>query len=349
MTGHERPGKETSDIDWDVLARFAGTLVFLMGVGRLDAIADALIAAGKDPDTPAAVVASGTLPAQRTVAAPLVADRRRRRARGNPGARRHGHRRRSPACATASRWAEARPLHGRTIAVTRARAQASVLVARLRDLGARVVECPTIRIEPIEGEPLSGSDYDLVCVTSPNAPRLLLDRLGGDARALAGCRVAAIGPGTAAALRDVGIVADVVAERSIGEGLVEALGAGPARCPRARRARRGCARHPARRPRAPPARWSRSCRSTARCATRRAISSRRSPPTSSRSARPRPCATSWPRSTGRPLDGVRAVSIGPVTSEACREHGIEVVAEAGEHDLDGLVEAIVGRSHESQA
>ena len=120
-------------------------------------------------------------------------------------------------------WAESRPLHGRTIAVTRARAQASTLVARLRDLGARVVECPTIRIEPIEGEPLAGTDYDLVCVTSPNAPRLLLDRLGGDARSLAGCRVAAIGPGTSAALRECGIVADVVAERSVGEGLVEAL------------------------------------------------------------------------------------------------------------------------------
>ena len=206
-----------------MLARFAGTLVFLMGVGRLAAIANALIAAGKDPDTPAAVVASGTLPAQRTVTAPLspIASVAEEAGIQAPAVTVVGH---VAGLRDGIAWAEARPLHGRTIAVTRARAQASTLVARLRDLGARVVECPTIRIEPIEGEPLRGSDFDLVCLTSPNAPRLLLDRLGGDARSLAGCRVAAVGPGTAAALRDCGIVADVVAERSIGEGLVEALG-----------------------------------------------------------------------------------------------------------------------------
>ena len=86
ITGHERPGKETSELDWDVLARFGGTLVFLMGVGRLPAIAKALIAAGKDPDTPAAVVASGTLPSQRTVTGPLHRDRRDCRGGGDRAA-----------------------------------------------------------------------------------------------------------------------------------------------------------------------------------------------------------------------------------------------------------------------
>ena len=96
-------------------------------------------------------------------------------------------------------------------------------MARLRDLGAEVDECAVIRIEPLAGPPIDAGAYGLVCVTSPNAPRLLLERCGGDARALAGATVAAIGPGTAAALREVGIVADVVAERFVAEGLLEAL------------------------------------------------------------------------------------------------------------------------------
>ena len=339
ITGHERPGKETSELDWDVLARFGGTLVFLMGVGRLPAIAKALIAAGKDPDTPTAVVASGTLPSQRTVTGPLhliaaVAEEGGIEAPavtvvGPVAGLRDG-----------IAWAEARPLHGRTVAVTRARAQASTLVARLRDLGARVVECPTIRFETIEGEPLLGSDFDLVCVTSPNTPRLLLDRLGGDARALAGCRVAAIGPGTAAALRACGIVADVVAERSVGEGLVEALG------PDLRGVRALVAR-------------AEDARDTLPEGLRAAGALVEVVPLY-RTLRdvPRDLEAAWAADVvafsaastvrnyvaafdGRPLDHVRAVSIGPVTSEACRAHGIEVIAEAREHDLDGLVQAII--------
>ncbi len=340
ITGHERPGKETSDIDWDVLARFGGTLVFLMGVGRLAAIAHALIAAGKDPDTPTAVVSSGTLPAQRTITAPLslIASVAEEAGIEAPAVTVVG-----PVAGLRQgiAWAEARPLHGRTVAVTRARAQASTLVARLRDLGARVVECPTIRVETIEGEPLRGSDFDLVCLTSPNTPRLLLDRLGGDARTLAGCRVAAIGPGTAAALRACGIVADVVAERSIGEGLVEALG------PDLRGVRALVAR-------------AEDARDTLPDGLRAAGALVEVVPLY-RTLRdvPRDLEVAWGADVvafssastvrnfvaaleGRPLDHIRAVSIGPVTSEACREHGIEVVAEAKDHDIDGLVEAIVG-------
>jgi uroporphyrinogen III methyltransferase/synthase len=340
VTGHERPGKETSEIDWDVLARFRGTLVFLMGVGRLAEIAGALIENGKDAATPAAVVQSGTLPAQHTVSGPL----------GEIAAIAQQAGIRAPAVTVVGQvaglragiaWAEARPLHGRTIAVTRARAQSSVLVARLRELGARVVEAPTIRIETIEGPQLRGADYDLVCVTSPNAPRLLLDRLGGDARSLAGVRVAAIGPGTAAALRACGIVADLVSERFVGEGLVEALGDV----------------------------------ADARVLVARAEEARDVLPDGLRAAgatvsvvplyrtlreAPRDIAAvlaadvvafsaaSTVRNLAAALDGhdaagVRAVSIGPVTSEAVREHGFELVAEAGQHDLDGLVDVIVER------
>ena len=98
-------------------------------------------------------------------------------------------------------------------------------------LGAEVVEAPAIRIVPLPVELPRLDRYDLVCLTSPNGARLLFERLaerGEDARALAGARVAAIGPGTAAALREAGVIADVVPERFVAEGLVEALAGQPA-------------------------------------------------------------------------------------------------------------------------
>ena len=111
--------------------------------------------------------------------------------------------------------------------MTRARAQARGLVApaarprRVRDRGA------AIRIEPLAGPPIDAADYDVVCVTSPNARACC--SIAWRRRPLAGGpRVAAVGPGTAAALREVGLVADLVAERFVAEGLVEAL-AGPRR------------------------------------------------------------------------------------------------------------------------
>src|SRR5207247_848062 len=112
-------------------------------------------------------------------------------------------------------WVEQRPLHGRTVVVTRARAQASELAQRLGSLGAEVVEAPAIRIVPRTAErdvvravrEIGG--YVLVCVTSPNGAAILMD-LVRDARALAGVRVAVIGPGTAAELSRRGVVADVV-------------------------------------------------------------------------------------------------------------------------------------------
>src|SRR6185437_7616347 len=127
-------------------------------------------------------------------------------------------------------WLEERPLHGRSVVVTRARAQASGLAAQLATLGADVVETPAIRIEPrpvadelrATAEAIGG--YALVCVTSPNGAALLMDALaetGRDARALANATVAAIGPGTAAELERRGISADVVPPRSLAESLVE--------------------------------------------------------------------------------------------------------------------------------
>jgi uroporphyrinogen III methyltransferase / synthase len=221
ITGHEDPDKPGTAIDWAALARFPGTLVFYMGVRALPRIAERLIAEGRPPSEPVAVVERGTLPGQRTLVATLedVAERASAAAVRAPAITLVG--------AVASlreplAWLERRPLHGRSVAVTRARAQASPLAARLRDLGADVVEAPAIRIEPREDALPDPSGYDLLCVTSPNGAELLMDRLR-DARDLAGVRVAAIGPGTARMLRARGIEPDVVGERAVAEGLVEAL------------------------------------------------------------------------------------------------------------------------------
>ena len=149
VTGHEDPAKEESALDWEALARFPGTLVLYMGVKNLPRIAESLIAAGRPPDQPAAVVERGTLPGQRAASAPL----------SEIAARVADEGLRAPAITVIGpaaglretlAWIEARPLHGKVVAVTRARAQASGLAARLAALGAEVVEAPAIRIEPLE-------------------------------------------------------------------------------------------------------------------------------------------------------------------------------------------------------
>ncbi len=182
VTGHEDPEKQESAIDWDALARFPGTLVFYMGVKRLAANAAALVEAGRDPAEPAAAVERGTMDGQRTVVATLgtLAEAVEREGVGAPALIVVGpvvQRREALA------WLERRPLHGRRIVVTRARAQASGLAATLRGLGAEVVELPAIRIEPrIESEEVrravaSIQGYALVCLTSPNGVRLLFEAM----------------------------------------------------------------------------------------------------------------------------------------------------------------------------
>ena len=214
-------------IDWPALAGFPGTLVFYMGVRQLERIASQLVASGRSADEPVAVVERGTLPGQRTIRAPLadVAG-----AAAAAGVRAPAITLVGPVAALADElaWLEDRPLVGRTIAVTRARAQASALAARLRELGATVVEAPAIRVEPLDADVPDVSAYDLLCVTSPNGAHELMRRVR-DARALAGPRIAVIGPGTARALREHGIEPDVVPSRSVAEGLVAALAETPVR------------------------------------------------------------------------------------------------------------------------
>ena len=230
VTGHQRAGKELA-IDFEALVRTGGTLVFLMGVSALPVICAGLLDAGMAPDTPAAVVERGTTPAQRRISAAL----------GDLPARAEAAGLQSPAvivvgqvCALAEQfdWFDKLPLKGKTVVVTRPKARAGTLSARLRALGAEVWEYPCIETVPLlpcpalDGAMARLGDYRWLVLTSPAGVDALwgwLEARGLDARALGGLRLAAIGPGTAKALSAHGLRADYVPEvydaAHLGEGL----------------------------------------------------------------------------------------------------------------------------------
>jgi uroporphyrinogen III methyltransferase/synthase len=351
VTGHEDPEKPETALDWEALARFPGTLVLYMGVKNLPLIADRLTSGGRDPAEPAAAIERGTRSDQRTVTATLaelpaaVADARLRAPAilvfGQVAARRE-----------AIAWVERRPLHGRRVVVTRARAQASGLAATLRALGAEVVELPAIRIEPRLDAPevrdavAALHSYALVCLTSPNGVALLFEAMaaqGRDARALANATVAAIGPGTAAALAEHGVIADLVPERFVAESLVEAL-AGvaiegrPVLIARAAEARGVL----------PEALAERGAEvdDVALYETVR----EEPDPAAIEAAATADYVTFTSSSTVRNLlaavgdrfpTSARIVSIGPITSETARDAGLTVHVEAERHEIQGLVAALV--------
>jgi uroporphyrinogen III methyltransferase/synthase len=351
VTGHEDPEKPESALDWEALARFPGTLVFYMGVKRLADNAAALISAGRGTEEPAAAVERGTMDGQRTVVATLgtLAEAVERENIGAPALIVVGPvvaRRESLA------WLERRPLFGRRIVVTRSRAQASGLAKTLRELGAEVVELPAIRIEPLlqseaaKRAATSIRDYSLVCLTSPNGVRLLFEALRAadlDARALAGATVAAIGPGTARALARGGIAADIVPERFVAESLVEALGEVDVTGKRVLVARAADARDVI------PEHLSGRGAEVDVIALYETV--REAPdPEAVEAAQRADYVTFTSSSTVRNLTealgerfpaNARIVSIGPITSEAAKDAGLEVHVEAGRHDIDGLVAALL--------
>ena len=343
ITGHEDPDKPASAIDWPGLAAFPGTLVFYMGVRALPRIAERLMAAGRPADEPVAVIERGTLPGQRTLVATLADVAERAAVAGV----------RAPAVTLVGAvaalheplaWLERRPLHGRTVAVTRARAQASALAARLRELGAAVVEAPAIRTRALDTALPALEGYDLVCVTSPTGATELFARLsdaGLDARALAGRAVAAIGPGTAAALADHGIRADVVPARSVAEGLVAALDGLPVRRALVVRGREGRDVLPdALRERGAEVDLALLYETVPEPLDDAALAAARDADyvvfTSASTVRFFTAAAGE-----EALAGVRVASIGPATSAVLRELGAEPAIEADPHTPDGLIAALV--------
>jgi uroporphyrinogen III methyltransferase/synthase len=349
VTGHEDPTKDGSAIDWPALAAFPGTLVFYMGVRNLERIATALVDAGRSPGEPAAVISHGTLSSQRIATGTLadIADRAAEMDLTPPAVTVVG-----PVAALRETlaWLERRPLFGRTVVVTRAREQASGLARRLAELGAEVVEAPAIRIVPRESEELDRAvagieRYALVCLTSPNGVRLFAEALmrrGRDARALAGATIATIGPGTAEALAGFGIGADIVPERSVAEALVEALEDVPVAGRRVLVARAAEARDL----------LPNALRERGAEVDVVALYDTVAEPLSDgqlQTAEQADYVTFTSSSTvrffhdagGRVGDGARVVSIGPVTSETARALGLTVDVEAGRHDIDGLVQALL--------
>jgi uroporphyrinogen III methyltransferase / synthase len=350
---------DRSDIDWSALAAFPGTLVFYMGVRQLPQIAESLIAAGRPADEPVAIVERGTLPDQRTVTGTLqsIAEIARREDLHAPAITVVG-----PVAGLAGQleWLPVRPLSGRTVAVTRARAQASGLARRLEELGATVVEAPVIRTQPISDPAHPAADlarYDLICFTSPNAVTALFARLAQagerptdtpansprDARAFAGARVAAIGPGTARALAEHGIVADIVPGRSVAEALIEALSDVPVERALVARAKEARDVLPdALRARGAEVDVLTLYETVAEPLSPRALQSTRGADyitfTSSSTVR---FFLDAAGGTAGLSPETRIVSIGPVTSETLREHGLEPQVEAKDHDVDGVIHALL--------
>jgi uroporphyrinogen III methyltransferase/synthase len=362
ITGHSQEGAdgaaaEEAAIDWAALARFPGTLVFYMGIRRLEQITAALIAAGRSPSEPAAIVEAGTLPTQRVVTASLQSIARRA---SEEGIRAPAITVVGPVAALAESisWLPPRPLLGCTVAVTRARAQASELARRLGSLGASVVQAPVIRIQPLPGPPLDPSPYDLVCVTSPNGVAALFERLaagGRDARALAGARVAAIGPGTASALAEHGIVADVVPAKFVAEALVEALADVPVSHALVARASHAREVLPdALRARGADVEVLALYETVVEPLAADVLTAARGADyvTFTSSSTVRYFLQALGSASGEPAfsESTRIVSIGPVTSDTLREHGLEPHVEAFRHDIDGLLAALledVGGVHSS--
>ena len=232
ITGHEDPAKEESSINWSSLAAGIGTLVFFMGVKNLPKIAEKLIAHGKPPDTPVALIRWGTTPRQQTVSGTLETIVEKARTAGL----------KAPAIIVVGdvvnlrrslKWFENRPLLGKRIVVTRARQQASDLVRLLSDLGAECLEYPTIKIMPPEDpQPLKQAvenlgAYDWIVFTSVNGVIFFFEQLfasGKDVRALGRMQTAAIGPATAARLFEYGLTSDIVPETYRAESVVDAFG-----------------------------------------------------------------------------------------------------------------------------
>ncbi|SDY77734.1 uroporphyrinogen-III C-methyltransferase [Tindallia californiensis] len=231
ITGHEDPTQDES-LDYEILAKLTGTLIFLMGVGRLERITNQLIEYGKDPNTAVALIHRGTTSEQKTITGRLdnIVDKVRK---ANL----------KPPCiiiigdvvnlASSLQWFENKPLFGKKIMVTRSRLQASQLTAYLKEMGAEVIECPTIEIKPIDkpenvNQVIGKIDqYHHIIFTSVNGVKAFMRQLnkqGMDLRHLSKeSRITAVGEATRKKLVEKGLQVDYMPEVFTAEGVLEAL------------------------------------------------------------------------------------------------------------------------------
>jgi uroporphyrinogen III methyltransferase / synthase len=233
FTGHENPEKEESSIKYEQIANSPGTKVMLMGVERLPIITKAILDAGGDSELPVALVRWATTGQHRTITGTLatIADIAIKEEFKAPAVAVFGT---VVNCREKLNWFEKRPLRGKRVVVTRTREQASGLSRGLRDLGADVLEMPTIRIEHPEGEDAmhfakcvaDAHTYEWLIFTSPNGVERFFDAfytIREDARAIGGARIAAVGPGTAAKLKEYHMATDLMPDKHVAEALAEAF------------------------------------------------------------------------------------------------------------------------------
>jgi len=230
VTGHEDPAKPDTQTNWSALAKAGGTIVLYMGVKTLSGISEALMKGGMPGEIPAAAIQWATHPKQRTVVATLetIAAKAEEQNITAPVITVIGW---SVVLRDELNWFEHRPLFGKRIVVTRATQQAPILSEKLRELGADAIEMPATQIARLDLAPLRASidtisDYDWLIFTSQNAVAIFWEQLlgrGKDSRALAGLKIAAVGPATAGALLEHGITVDVIPERFVAEGLLEMM------------------------------------------------------------------------------------------------------------------------------
>lgn len=233
VTGHEDPTREVSRLDYNALARFPGTLVFYMGLGRLQAICNGLIEHGLSPDTPAAVVCRASLPLQQVVTStvqelPAAAEQAQLTP---PSLIVVGHCVRMRELVS---WFEQRPLFGLRIGITRPDHQCDAICRKVTSLSGQPVVMPLIEINQIDSAARQTvsqvinklEEFDWLIFTSVNGVDAFLRYLweeGDDVRALGHLKLAAIGSSTAQALERSGLRADVVPEHFRAEALAAAL------------------------------------------------------------------------------------------------------------------------------
>jgi len=231
LTGHEGVGSEESHFDLDQIARIPGTKVILMGLKKLPELTEGLIARGVAPKTPVAIVRWGTTGRQQSIEGTLatIAGIAAEKNFAPPAITIVGE---VVKLRKKLNWFERRPLFGQRVVVTRSRNQSPELTSRLNELGAEVLEIPCIRIGPpthlanVADALLELNSYDWLVFTSPNGVTAFFDlffKAFKDTRDIGGVRIAAIGPGTAARLRELHLQVDLMPETAISSKIARAF------------------------------------------------------------------------------------------------------------------------------
>ncbi|GAB6165599.1 uroporphyrinogen-III C-methyltransferase [Thermostilla marina] len=353
VAGQQSTTHDVHPLDYRVLAQFPGTLIVYMGVRSAETWSRALIGAGRDPATPVAVVHRCSWPNQSIVRTTLseVAEKIRTEKIRPPAVivigEAVGHMSDAPLL-------QRRPLFARTILVTRPRHQSDDLIAAFEDLGAWVFEQPAIDVvpppdwAPVDETVAHIDRFDWLVFSSANGVNYFLGRLleiGRDVRCLAGLRIAAIGPGTAAALERFGLHADLVPATYRAENLAQAVADRQGRRGRALLVRASRGRDTL------PTMLSSAGLEVEQVVAYQSVDVTAADPevlrllelgaidwvtvTSSAIAR------SLVRLFGERLRGTRLAAISPLTGEVLRELGYPPAVEARTYTMEGLVEAVL--------